>query len=225
MTRVEEPSRYGVVVAKEDGQIERFVEKPQTFVSNKINAGLYLFNVDIIDGIENRPTSIEREIFPVMAAANNLYEMELPGYWMDIGQPSDYIKGQGMYIRSQVEKGSNDASIRPGAENSSVWVHPSAQVDPSAMLGPNVVVGEGCVIGAGCRLRNATIMSKTTVKAFTLISDSIIGWKNTVGSWCRITNVTCTGEDVQLKDETSLNATKILPHKGVNGVHDSAIIM
>ena len=67
VTKVEDPTRYGVVVAQENGQIERFVEKPQTFVSNKINAGLYLFSLDMIDRIENRPTSIEREIFPVMA--------------------------------------------------------------------------------------------------------------------------------------------------------------
>ncbi len=68
VTKVEDPTRYGVVVAQEDGQIERFVEKPTTFVSNKINAGLYLFNMDLIDRIENRPTSIEREIFPLMAS-------------------------------------------------------------------------------------------------------------------------------------------------------------
>lgn len=67
-------------------------------MSNKINAGLYLFNVDVIDRIENRPTSIEREIFPAMAIENELYQMELPGYWMDIGQPLDYLKGQAMYI-------------------------------------------------------------------------------------------------------------------------------
>jgi len=28
VTQVEEPSRYGVVIAKENGQIEKFVEKP-----------------------------------------------------------------------------------------------------------------------------------------------------------------------------------------------------
>lgn len=93
VTKVEDPTRYGVVVSKENGQIERFVEKPQTFVSNKINAGLYLFNLDMIDRIENRPTSIEREIFPVMAEQTQLHQMELPGYWMDIGQPGDYILG------------------------------------------------------------------------------------------------------------------------------------
>lgn len=47
----------------------------------------------MIDRIENRPTSIEREIFPVMAAEEHLYQMELPGYWMDIGQPGDFLIG------------------------------------------------------------------------------------------------------------------------------------
>jgi mannose-1-phosphate guanylyltransferase len=61
------------------------VEKPQTYVGNKINAGLYLLNVSMIDRIELKPTSIEREIFPKMAADNNLYVFTLDGYWMDIG--------------------------------------------------------------------------------------------------------------------------------------------
>jgi mannose-1-phosphate guanylyltransferase len=55
-------------VTKDDGQIEKFVEKPSVFISNKINAGLYLLNVSMIDRIEMKPTSIEREIFPKMAA-------------------------------------------------------------------------------------------------------------------------------------------------------------
>lgn len=84
-TTVEDPTRYGVIISKEDGQIEKFVEKPQVFVSNKINAGLYLLNISMIDRIEMRPTSIEREIFPQMASEGQLYQMSLGGYWMDIG--------------------------------------------------------------------------------------------------------------------------------------------
>jgi mannose-1-phosphate guanylyltransferase len=73
VTEVEDPSKYGVVVADEENQIQRFVEKPQQYISNKINAGLYLFNTSIIDRIENRPTSIEREIFPKMADEGQIY--------------------------------------------------------------------------------------------------------------------------------------------------------
>jgi mannose-1-phosphate guanylyltransferase len=53
VTKVDEPSKYGVVVyEKESGKIERFVEKPREYVSNKINAGLYIFSPDILDRIE-----------------------------------------------------------------------------------------------------------------------------------------------------------------------------
>ena len=53
VTRVEEPSKYGVVVYdSENGRIRKFVEKPKEFVSNKINAGLYIFSPKILDRIE-----------------------------------------------------------------------------------------------------------------------------------------------------------------------------
>lgn len=43
VTKVEEPSKYGVVLYNEDGCIQNFIEKPQEFISNKINAGLYCY--------------------------------------------------------------------------------------------------------------------------------------------------------------------------------------
>ncbi|KAK1901207.1 Mannose-1-phosphate guanyltransferase beta [Dissostichus eleginoides] len=54
VTRVEEPSKYGVVVFEADsGRIHRFVEKPQVFVSNKINAGIYIFNPSMLSRIQS----------------------------------------------------------------------------------------------------------------------------------------------------------------------------
>lgn len=73
VTEVEDPTKYGVVVAQDNGLIDKFVEKPVVFISNLINAGLYLFNTSIIDRIEDRPTSIEREIFPKMADEKKIY--------------------------------------------------------------------------------------------------------------------------------------------------------
>jgi len=53
VTKVEEPSKYGVVVYDpKSGAIEKFVEKPPEFVSNKINAGMYIFSPSILDRIE-----------------------------------------------------------------------------------------------------------------------------------------------------------------------------
>ncbi|CDQ90877.1 unnamed protein product [Oncorhynchus mykiss] len=53
VTKVEEPSKYGVVMYEvESGRIHRFVEKPQVFVSNKINAGMYIFSPTMLKRIK-----------------------------------------------------------------------------------------------------------------------------------------------------------------------------
>lgn len=45
VTKVEDPSKYGVVVTSSGStQVERFVEKPQQWVGNLINAGIYVLN-------------------------------------------------------------------------------------------------------------------------------------------------------------------------------------
>jgi mannose-1-phosphate guanylyltransferase len=60
VTRVDEPSKYGVVVTHPNSSaIDRFVEKPKEFVSNRINAGLYVFNPSILDRIQVRPHPIQ----------------------------------------------------------------------------------------------------------------------------------------------------------------------
>jgi mannose-1-phosphate guanylyltransferase len=107
VTKVDEPSKYGVVVYdQETGRIKKFVEKPKEFVSNKINAGLYIFSKKIFDRIELRNMSIEKEVFPFMASDSQLYAFELKGFWMDVGQPKDYLTGMCLYLDSLKRKDS-----------------------------------------------------------------------------------------------------------------------
>lgn len=50
---MDEPSKYGVVIYDGcNGKIHNFVEKPQEFVSNKINAGMYVFSTSILNRIQ-----------------------------------------------------------------------------------------------------------------------------------------------------------------------------
>lgn len=57
-------------------------------------AGIYIFNPSILDRIEIKPTSIEKEVFPIMAQENQLFAFELVGFWMDVGQPKDFLTGK-----------------------------------------------------------------------------------------------------------------------------------
>lgn len=65
----------------------------QTFVGDKINAGIYVLSPAVLERIELRPTSIEKETFPLIVRDKGLYAYTLEGYWMDVGQPKDYLRG------------------------------------------------------------------------------------------------------------------------------------
>ncbi|GMI69754.1 GDP-MANNOSE PYROPHOSPHORYLASE 1, CYTOKINESIS DEFECTIVE 1, SENSITIVE TO OZONE 1 [Hibiscus trionum] len=215
VTKVDEPSKYGVVVMEETtGKVERFVEKPKTFVGNKINAGIYLLNPSVLDRIELRPTSIEKEVFPSIAAANKLYAMVLPGFWMDIGQPKDYITGLRFYLDSLRKRSS--AELASGSHFiGNILVDESAVIGDGCLIGPDVAIGPGCVIESGVRLSRCSIMRGVHIKKHACISNSIIGWHSTVGRWARLENMTILGEDVHLGDEVYSNGGVVLPHKEI----------
>lgn len=112
-----------MVLYEENGKIKNFIEKPLEWVGDRINAGLYCFNTSIIDRISDRPTSIEREIFPVMAKDSDLYAMDLPGFWMDVGLPKDYLLGINMYLNSIKD---SDKLAKGKNITGNVLIHPSA---------------------------------------------------------------------------------------------------
>ncbi|CAM8957890.1 hypothetical protein QQ045_017512 [Rhodiola kirilowii] len=215
VTKVDEPSKYGVVVMEEaTGKVERFVEKPKLFVGNKINAGIYLLNPSVLDKIELKPTSIEKEIFPKIAAEEKLYAMTLPGFWMDIGQPKDYITGLRLYLDSLRKK--SPSKLASGSNVvGNVLVHESAKIGEGCLIGPDVAIGPGCVIESGVRLSGCTVMRGVRIKNHACISSSIIGWHSTVGQWARVENMTILGEDVHLGDEVYSNGGVVLPHKEI----------
>ncbi|THD26762.1 GDP-mannose pyrophosphorylase B [Fasciola hepatica] len=227
VTQVEEPSKYGVVVyEQETGRVDRFVEKPIEFVGNRINAGIYLLNCSIVDKIPLRPTSIEKEIFPQMTKAKELYCFTLQGFWMDVGQPKDFLTGTSLFL-NHLSRTSGDKILAKGPNiRGHVMVHPTATVSPSCLLGPNVVVGPDCVIEDGVRIRNSTLLQASVVKAHSWVSNCIIGWRCCVGQWVRIENVSVLGEDVVVSDELFVNGARVLPHKSIlQSVVEPQIIM
>ncbi|KAL3585688.1 hypothetical protein D5086_012555 [Populus alba] len=215
VTKVDEPSKYGVVLLEEtSGKVEKFVEKPKIFVGNKINAGIYLLNPSVLDRIELRPTSIEKEVFPKIAAENKLFAMVLPGFWMDIGQPKDYVTGLRLYLDSLRKMSSPKLATGPNIVGN-VLVDESAVIGEGCLIGPDVAIGPGCIIDSGVRLSRCTVMRGVRIKKHACISSSIIGWHSTVGRWARIENMTILGEDVHVGDEVYSNGGVVLPHKEI----------
>jgi mannose-1-phosphate guanylyltransferase len=215
VTEVDDPSKYGVVVTEEGtARVESFVEKPKHFVGNKINAGIYLLSPSVLDRIELRRTSIEKEIFPKIASEKKLYAMVLPGFWMDIGQPKDYITGQRMYLNSLREKTPQELATGDNIIGN-VLVHESAVIGEGCLIGPDVVIGPGCVIDSGVRLFGCTVMRGVWIKEHACISNSIVGWDSTVGRWARVFNITVLGKDVNVADAEVYNSGVVIEEQGL----------
>jgi hypothetical protein len=216
---VEEPSKYGVVVHKpnQTSRIDRFVEKPVEFVGNRINAGIYILNPSVLNRIELRPTSIEQETFPAICKDGQLHSFDLEGFWMDVGQPKDFLTGTCLYLASLARKGSKlltPVSV-PYVHQGNVMIDPSAKIGKNCRIGPNVTIGPNVVVGDGVRLQRCVILKNSRIKDHAWIKSTIVGWNSTVGKWARLENVTVLGDDVSIGDEVYVNGGSVLPHKSI----------
>lgn len=226
VTKVEEPSKYGVVVHKSNhpSRIDRFVEKPVEFVGNRINAGIYILNPSVLKRIELRPTSIEQETFPAICKDGQLHSFDLEGFWMDVGQPKDFLSGTCLYLSSLTKKGSkkltspNTSYVYGG----NVLVDPSAKIGKNCRIGPNVTIGPNVVIGDGVRLQRSVLLAGCKVKDHAWVKSTIVGWNSSIGKWARLENVSVLGDDVTIGDEIYVNGGSILPHKSIKQNVDGA---
>jgi len=229
VTQVTEPSKYGVVVYDEStGKISKFVEKPQIFVGNKINAGMYIFNKDILKRIPLQPMSIETDVFPKMATYGQLYAMELQGFWMDVGQPKDYLSGMCKYLTALQDKNhpNHDDLTKGKGIIDPVMIHPSATIGRDCLIGPFVTIGPNVTIEDGVRLKRTTVFEGVRIQNSTWIDSTIIGWESRIGRWVRMEGVTVLGKDVRIADELYGNGGMILDHKAINvTIPKPAIIM
>ncbi|KAA6420510.1 MAG: GDP-mannose pyrophosphorylase [Trebouxia sp. A1-2] len=212
VTRVEDPSKYGVVVMDDSSHVERFVEKPKTFVGDKINAGIYVLNPAVLERIELRPTSIEKETFPLIVRDKGLYAFTLDGYWMDVGQPKDYLRGLGLHLESVQRRDPKSLAQGPTFIGNNI-VHPSAKIGSDCQIGPDVSIGLECVIGNGVRISNSVLLHR--VANYARIADSIVGWGSSLGKWTRVEFKSVIGEDVHVRPEVFLNGSIVLPHKEI----------
>mmetsp|Transcript_71358 Transcript_71358/g.113472 ORF Transcript_71358/g.113472 Transcript_71358/m.113472 type:complete len:367 (-) Transcript_71358:169-1269(-) len=217
VTPVDDPSRYGVVVADAKGKVSAFVEKPKDkSFGCEINAGLYILNKSVIQRVPMKPTSIEREIFPAMAKDGQLFDRPLRGYWMDVGKPGDFLAGQKIYLNAIAADKDSRIQKQSHSVTGAVVIHPTAQVAKSSLIGPNVVIGANVQIGNNVRIKDCVIFSGAVIMDGSYVEGSIIGWNSKLGRWARLTNLCILGEDVNIKQEVALNQVTVCPHKGIS---------
>jgi len=153
LTQVVDPSAFGVVPTRDDGEVIAFVEKPPPgkAPTNWINAGTYVLEPSVLARIPERlAVSIERETFPrMLEEPRRLYAKADDAYWIDIGTPEKYLQAH-----TDVLGGALPGPPVAGARELSpgVWVQGQVTIDDGAVVEGPALLGDGVHLAAGSRV-------------------------------------------------------------------------
>ncbi len=176
LTRVPNPLQFGVVLTKEDGKINRFLEKPTwgEVFSDTINTGIYILEPEVLDLIpEKKEFDFSKNLFPLLLERNlGLYGYIAEGYWKDIGSLNEY---QDAHIDSLL----GDVKIRiSGERRGSLIIGEGSIIETEDRnLTGTSVIGKNCHIYSGAVISNSVIGDNCEVFPGAVIRNSVI-WKN-----------------------------------------------
>lgn len=89
--RLPDASRYGQVQFNDQFKVTAFSEKSSSQGPGWINAGLSHLNADLFKNWYGQPFSLERILYPKLAARGDLKAVPLQIDFIDIGIPADYF--------------------------------------------------------------------------------------------------------------------------------------
>ncbi len=238
LTPVPDPLQFGVVITNPEGQITKFLEKPDwgEVFSDTINTGIYILEPEVLDLIpegENRDWS--KDVFPLMLEKQApLYGCTLKGYWQDIGNTDAYhetcmdILNGKVAVNFEERPSKNKSGLYQGAE-ALLTSENLPSLEGTVVLGDNTrlvgvpslkncIVGRNCVIEEGAQLENAVLWDNVYVKANAKINDAVIGQNVRVGVGATIKPGVVVGDDSKVGTDATINAdVKIWPNKNIEG--------
>lgn len=193
LTRVSEPTEYGIVIAREDGRIDKFLEKPawSEVFSDTVNTGMYVIEPHILDRFipEDAAYDFSMDLFPILQERDvPLYGYVADGYWCDVGTLGSY---------RDVHRAILDGLVNidfPGKKiGDNVWVGRNVEISPDSVIrGPVVlgnfvrvkpgaeisefsVIGDNCVIDRGASVRRSIILHNTIIGSKSELRGAVIG--------------------------------------------------
>ncbi|MDP9862787.1 MULTISPECIES: NDP-sugar synthase [Streptosporangium] len=188
LTEVDDPTRFGCVPTDAEGRVTAFLEKTPNPVTNRINAGCYVFTRSVIDSIPaGQVVSVERETFPGLIDSGALVlGYADASYWLDVGTPAAFIKGSrdlvlGRLASPALPGPTGEFLALPGARISA-----EAKIDGGSVAGARAVVesgaqvsgsvlGDGCVIHSGATVVDSVVGIGARVASGAVLRDVVIG--------------------------------------------------
>ncbi len=176
LTPVQNPRAYGLVETDANGNVRRFLEKPDPdqITCDTINAGIYVLEPDTFERIPKDTTwSIERSYFPSLVERGETFVAYVyRGYWVDIGTPAKYLQ-----VHRDIMDGRFNAPPFDTV-GSQAWVATDARVEEGAVLQGPCFVADGAVIKPGARLAPYSVVGRQCHIEEDAVIDGGILWAN-----------------------------------------------
>ena len=219
LTPVDNPTAYGLVETDAEGNVRRFLEKPNPdeITTNYINAGIYILEPETFDRIpKDVPWSIERSFFPSFIERGETFvAFPYDGYWIDIGTPEKYLQVHrdimnGEYLAPPfagqdaryVHLGA-DARVDEGAEvHGPAFIDAGTVIRRGATVGPHSVLAHGCLLEEDARVHGAIVWSHGRVCQEAHVRDAILGRHCHVGRGATVGAGTVLGDKSVLTDHS-----------------------
>ncbi|MDE2490577.1 MAG: NDP-sugar synthase [Elusimicrobia bacterium] len=187
LSRVKDPTQYGLVLTDEKGYVKRFLEKPSwdEVESNTINAGAYLFEPPVFGHIPAGKTySLERGLFPErLAAGAKLGGWVAPGYWIDIGTVEKYLQVHLDVLEGRTPfKPGDGARPLKGAVGARVAAGPGTKVAPFARFSGAVSLGRGVRVGRGAQLSDCVVLDGAAIGDGARLERCVVGARAKIGT-------------------------------------------
>ncbi len=172
LTRVADPSEFGVAQLDQNGQVIGLEEKPRQPKSDLALVGVYMFTPAVHEAVRQLKPSWRGELEITEAIqwlidnGKTVRSTTITGYWKDTGNVTDMLEVNRLVLET-IEPRDDGIVERDCEIIGRVVVEPGAQVSGSRIVGP-------AIIGAGTKVTGSYIGPYTAIGADCLIDDSEI---------------------------------------------------
>ncbi|KAL9273577.1 Mannose-1-phosphate guanyltransferase alpha-B-like protein [Drosera capensis] len=176
----ESANQFGELVADpETNELLHYTEKPETFVSDRINCGVYVFTLDIFMAIQGVSTQqqdranlrrmssfealqsatrsshtdfvrLDQDILSPLAGKKQLYTYETMDFWEQIKTPGMSLKCSGLYLAQY--RVTSPHLLASGDGTKSATIVGDVFMHPSAKAHPTAKIGPNVSISANARI-------------------------------------------------------------------------
>lgn len=175
VARAADPSSFGVLALRDDGLVQRYVEKPPpgTETADTVNIGLYVLEPSVFDSLPgDGPLSFEHDVLPALIARRTLLGVQADCYWQDMGTLAGYLEAHRAVLDGTCRWPiPSDVELTAGTRA----VYATARVADGAKIGPIAVIGAGCVVEPGASVVGSVLHDDVRVGADAQIVGSVLG--------------------------------------------------